>query len=105
MVPTDPYLCEGIRFLRTANLRGRLDGGHAASVIPLMPAMGRFRSYQAPAAERPIFQHPLSKTAGLLPAIFRQLGGRAAHAGNQKPVASGAQLLEFDVVLDVAPKA
>lgn len=30
---------------------------------------------------------------------------RAAHAGNQKPVASGAQLLEFDVVLDVAPKA
>lgn len=30
---------------------------------------------------------------------------RAAHKSDRKPVASGASLLEFDVVLDVAPKA
>ncbi|MFZ2512464.1 MAG: antibiotic biosynthesis monooxygenase [Gordonia sp. (in: high G+C Gram-positive bacteria)] len=29
---------------------------------------------------------------------------RAAHAGNKKPVATGADLLEFDVVLDVPAK-
>ncbi|EGD55409.1 antibiotic biosynthesis monooxygenase [Gordonia neofelifaecis NRRL B-59395] len=30
---------------------------------------------------------------------------RAAHKSDRKPVASGANLLEFEVVLDVAPKA
>ncbi|MGB3604167.1 MAG: antibiotic biosynthesis monooxygenase [Gordonia sp. (in: high G+C Gram-positive bacteria)] len=30
---------------------------------------------------------------------------RAAHKSDRKPVASGASLLEFDVVIDVAPKA
>lgn len=34
---------------------------------------------------------------------WRDGDARAAHAGDQKPVASGAQLLEFDVVLDVRP--
>ena len=29
---------------------------------------------------------------------------RAAHKSDRKPVATGADLLEFDVVLDVAPK-
>lgn len=29
--------------------------------------------------------------------------GAAAHAGQRAPVATGASLLEFDVVLDVAP--
>lgn len=34
---------------------------------------------------------------------WRDGSGRAAHAGeNRKPVATGANLLEFDVVLDVA---
>ncbi|WP_026917444.1 antibiotic biosynthesis monooxygenase family protein [Gordonia shandongensis] len=30
---------------------------------------------------------------------------RAAHKSSKKPVASGAELLEFEVVLDVPPKA
>ena len=30
---------------------------------------------------------------------------RAAHAGNKKPVATGADLLEFEIVLDVPPSA
>lgn len=30
---------------------------------------------------------------------------RAAHSGNRKPVATGADLLEFDVVLDVKPSS
>lgn len=30
---------------------------------------------------------------------------RAAHKSDKKPVASGANLLEFEVVIDVAPKA
>ncbi|MFT4086962.1 MAG: antibiotic biosynthesis monooxygenase [Gordonia sp. (in: high G+C Gram-positive bacteria)] len=30
---------------------------------------------------------------------------RAAHSGDRKPVATGADLLEFDVVLDVKPSA
>ncbi|GAA4737921.1 antibiotic biosynthesis monooxygenase [Gordonia alkaliphila] len=30
---------------------------------------------------------------------------RAAHSGDRKPVATGADLLEFDVVLDVSPKS
>lgn len=35
---------------------------------------------------------------------WRDGDGRAAHAGQQtKPVATGADLLEFDVVLDVKP--
>lgn len=37
-------------------------------------------------------------------AAWRDGGAQAAHAGERaKPVASGADLLEFDVVLDVAP--
>jgi len=37
-------------------------------------------------------------------AAWRDGSARAAHAGEHgKPVASGAQLLEFDVVLDVRP--
>lgn len=36
---------------------------------------------------------------------WRDGDARAAHAGEHgKPVASGAELLEFDVVLDVKPK-
>ena len=36
---------------------------------------------------------------------WRDGDARAAHAGEHgKPVASGAELLEFDVVMDVAPK-
>ncbi|MGN0063059.1 MAG: antibiotic biosynthesis monooxygenase family protein [Nocardioides sp.] len=39
-------------------------------------------------------------------AAWRDGDARAAHAGNHgKPVATGANLLEFDVVLDVAPEA
>ena len=39
-------------------------------------------------------------------AAWRDGDARAAHAGEQgKPVASGANLLEFEVVLDVKPKA
>ncbi|WP_203336397.1 antibiotic biosynthesis monooxygenase family protein [Nocardioides limicola] len=39
-------------------------------------------------------------------AAWRDGDARAAHAGQHaKPVASGAQLLEFDVVLDVSPEA
>ena len=30
---------------------------------------------------------------------------RAAHSGDRKPVASGADLLEFEVVIDAKPKA
>ena len=38
-------------------------------------------------------------------AAWRDGDARAAHAGEHgKPVASGAQLLEFDVVLDVRPQ-
>ncbi|QGU04014.1 Heme-degrading monooxygenase HmoB [Corynebacterium comes] len=33
-------------------------------------------------------------------AAWRDGNARAAHGGNQKPVASGAELLEFEVVLD-----
>ena len=37
-------------------------------------------------------------------AAWRDGGARAAHAGEQKrPVATGADLLEFEVVLDVRP--
>lgn len=39
-------------------------------------------------------------------AAWRDGGARAAHAGGQQPggpLASGAELLEFDVVLDVKP--
>ncbi|GED99617.1 hypothetical protein nbrc107696_00640 [Gordonia spumicola] len=32
-------------------------------------------------------------------------GARAAHSGDQKPVASGASLLEFEVVIDAKPSA
>ena len=39
-------------------------------------------------------------------AAWRDGDSRAAHAGQHgKPVASGAQLLEFEVVLDVAPES
>ena len=39
-------------------------------------------------------------------AAWRDGDARAAHAGEQsKPVASGADLLEFEVVLDVKPSA
>ena len=39
-------------------------------------------------------------------AAWRDGDARAAHAGEQsKPVASGADLLEFEVVLDVKPPA
>ena len=39
-------------------------------------------------------------------AAWRDGDARAAHAGERaKPVATGADLLEFEVVLDVAPKA
>ena len=39
-------------------------------------------------------------------AAWRDGSARAAHAGEHgKPVASGANLLEFDVVLDVKPSA
>lgn len=39
-------------------------------------------------------------------AAWRDGDARAAHAGqHSKPVATGANLLEFDVVLDVKPKA
>ncbi|WP_182113190.1 MULTISPECIES: antibiotic biosynthesis monooxygenase [unclassified Actinotalea] len=41
-------------------------------------------------------------------AAWRDGDGRAAHAGSgdrPRPVSSGAQLLEFDVVLDVAPRS
>ena len=39
-------------------------------------------------------------------AAWRDGDARAAHAGERKkPVASGADLLEFDVVMDVAPRA
>jgi heme-degrading monooxygenase HmoA len=34
---------------------------------------------------------------------WRDGSARAAHGGDQKPVASGAELLEFEVVLDVRP--
>lgn len=34
---------------------------------------------------------------------WRDGSARAAHGGDQKPVASGADLLEFEVVLDVRP--
>jgi len=37
-------------------------------------------------------------------AAWRDGDARAAHAGDQKPVASGASLLEFEVVLDVRPQ-
>lgn len=38
-------------------------------------------------------------------AAWRDGDARAAHAGERKkPVASGADLLEFDVVMDVAPR-
>lgn len=38
-------------------------------------------------------------------AAWRDGDARAAHAGERaRPVASGADLLEFEVVLDVAPK-
>ena len=33
-------------------------------------------------------------------AAWRDGDARAAHGGNRKPVASGAELLEFEVVLD-----
>lgn len=36
-------------------------------------------------------------------AAWRDGDSRAAHGGNGKPVASGADLLEFDIVLDVPP--
>ena len=39
-------------------------------------------------------------------AAWRDGSGRAAHAGQSSPpVSSGADLLEFEVILDVAPKA
>jgi heme-degrading monooxygenase HmoA len=39
-------------------------------------------------------------------AAWRDGGAQAAHAGERaKPVASGASLLEFEVVLDVKPSA
>ena len=38
-------------------------------------------------------------------AAWRDGSARAAHAGNQKPVSTGASLLEFEVVLDVPKKA
>ncbi len=39
-------------------------------------------------------------------AAWRDGSARAAHAGQEeRPVASGADLLEFDVVLDVRPSA
>ena len=34
---------------------------------------------------------------------WRDGSARAAHGGDRKPVASGAELLEFEVVLDVRP--